>query len=306
MKTTLFLIMAGLIIISGCKNGGDFAIIESTTTTNPADQYKDAGQGTVPEGALTNLEQWVAAYQQAPAPYTGERTDFYGLPKSMFTALPKLPGDFKAIKVLFDQNRWVKPIEKDYYTQPEWYPTFETIGVNVLKEVALDRFGGNGYMVYPSDSILYLHAGESMLRQFWVRSGFIVITYQGMSWGTVYPVSGTIYGPYTMADGAEKVNQDAAIASQSFTVSVSPSEYILPPNFPIFSPDATVSMLVNVTVNPGTKPGNYIIGIDTKSPGAENERAWTEKYLTRYTSGSMVSANRPKYMIFVSVLEGEV
>jgi hypothetical protein len=197
----------------------------------------------------------------------------------------------------------VKPVPAEYYGQPEWIPYFESIGVRVIKNVSTTRFGAYGYMTYPGDSVLYLHAGDSMLRQFWVRSGYIITTYQGLNWATVYPASAELLSVYSLADGSRMVQQNPALAGTYFTVDITPQEYVLPPNFPYFNPNATVEMQVNVTVNVGTPVGNYVIGIDTApvSPGAE--QAWTEQYLTRYTSGGMVNANRPRYLIFVSVIE---
>ena len=274
-----------------------------TTTTILADVLEDAAQGNVSESDLANVEAWLAAYRQAPTPITKDRVDYYGLPAAMFSKLPPMPGDFKAIKALFEQNRWVKPVPPEYYGQPEWYPTFESIGVRVIKNVSTSRFGGNGYMVYPSDSVLYMHPGDSMLRQFWVRSGFVVITYQGMSWAPVYPASAKLLGVYSLADGSRTVAQDPVLASTYFTVEITPNEYVLPPDFPMFAANATVEMQINVTVHPGTPVGNYAIGIDTVPVSAGAEQAWTETYLTRYTSGGMINADRPKYLIFVSVIK---
>ena len=225
------------------------------------------------------------------------------LPAAMFKELPAFPKDFYQMRVLVRYGRItdLSNIGEEYWKQPEWYPEFESIGVPLLQNPPKNRWAAQGYGVYPADSVATTTSGEEFDLYTYVRSSYLVETYQGMQLIAVYPDSGTLEEMASFSDGTKSVTQDPNTVKNYFDVSIEPNMFVLEPSFPIFKDGYAQRIKVSLKVKPGTPKGKYLIGVDIAAPSQDKVTEWTWQYKNLYTSAGTTKVGRPWYRVFVDV-----
>ncbi|MBN1385664.1 hypothetical protein JW968_01660 [Candidatus Woesearchaeota archaeon] len=279
MRNRIILLIAiAAMLITGCAG--------------PPDKVDDTPYSDV-------LAQRIAAAENGTS--KSERPNY--LPEAMFKNLPGFPEDFYQMRILVISGKLqdLSTIGEEYWQQPEWFPHFEDIGVPMLQSPPKDRFGAQGFSVYPADSVTVLKPGGVSEAIFWIKSGYLVETYQGMNLNVVYPASGSITTGYELPGGAKSVQQDPDEATKYFEVDIGPEEFILEPNFPIYRIDGTKKITLKITATEFAEPGNYVIGIDSSEVDDEKEKEWVLEYKNLYTSGGMTKLGRPMYQAFIQV-----
>ncbi|MCK4589613.1 MAG: hypothetical protein KAT77_04160 [Nanoarchaeota archaeon] len=227
------------------------------------------------------------------------------LPREMFALLPEFPEDFYQMRSVVRSGRIVNlgEIEEKYWMQPEFFPNFEEIGLPLLQNPPVNRWGAYGYATYPADTVSTLVPGETLEFYFFMRSSYLVETYQGIWLETLFPSEATITTGASLLDGSKSVTQNGTEAAQYFTVEVAPNPFVLEPNFPIFRREGISKVKVLVTALEDTPPGNYIIALDTGQVPEEYSRQWLNQYLNLYVEGSMTKISRPYHQAFITVVE---
>jgi hypothetical protein len=234
-----------------------------------------------------------------------ERPDY--LPAAMFERLPPMPADFYQIRQLVRLGRIsdLATINESYWQQPEWFPHFEDIGVPLLQQPPKDRWGAYGIAVYPADSVSTIRAGESLDMYFYIKSGYLVETYQGVALVTNYPSQAQVGAGADLPEGQREVVQDTAVAKRHIDVNVEPNPFVLEPNFPLYNVGGTRRVKVTISADDTTPPGDYVVTLDTGTVPAENEDEWMKQYLNLYTSGGMTKLDRPYYQAFIRIIGGD-
>lgn len=225
------------------------------------------------------------------------------LPAEMFVNLPEFPADFYDVRNLVRLGRIAdfENLEEKYWMQPEFFPQFEEIAVPLLQHPPEGRWGAYGLAVFPSDSVVSINPGDSLDVYFFVKSGYLVETFQGIQFNPVYPGKADILSGVEMPDGARSVTQDKNKVEDYFDVKIDPNPFLLEPNFPLYRREGTKKVKVTLTAKEYAPQGNYVIGLDTGTVAEELEQAWLKKHLTKYASAGLTKIDRPYYQVFVHV-----
>lgn len=247
-----------------------------------------------------------ALAKNAGQPADGENRPDY-LPAEMFASLPAFPKDFYRVRTLIRSGRLVDfaNLEQEYWQQPEFFPHFEDIGVPLLQNPPKGRWGAYGIATYPADSVGSIAPGESLDMHFFIKSNYIVETYQGVYLKPVFNSETRMESGFTMPDGTERIKQNASAAQGYFKVVVEPNPLVLYPNYPKYQLNGTMKVKVTIFASNETPPGNYVIGLDTTTVPYEYEQKWLREFLNLYTSGGMTKIDRPYFQAFVEVKGGE-
>jgi hypothetical protein len=241
-------------------------------------------------------QKMLTEYEGNPA----ERPEY--LPEAMFKELPEMPADFYKVRemVRSGEIRNLNEIWPEYYLQPEWFPGFEESGVPLLQNPPEDRWGAFGLGSYPSDTSASLVVGETLALVFYMRSSYLVETYQGISLVPVFPKNTALPEGFAMADGTTSITQEPSV-SEYFDVEVSPSVFLIEPNFPIYSKQSTQKVEVRITAKETIPLGNYVVAIDVGDAPLEQEEGWAKEHQNKYAGSSITKIGRPYYQAFIKV-----
>ena len=306
-KINLMIFLSAVMLILAAATSGCGAEANGTRHSTEETDTKE----TMVEKAITQekpyseeLEKRIAKELSEHKP--GESRPDY-LPAVMFSKLPEFPDDFYRVRTLVRLGRITDlgSLEQRYWMQPEFFPKFEDVGVSLLQNPPENRWGAYGIAVYPADSISTIVRGESLDIYFFIKSNYLVETYQGVNLEPVFLEESSIETGFSFPDGSTDVRQNVSEVKKNLDVKVSPNPFILEPNFPIYNINGTRKIVMTVTVAEDTPPGNYAIGLDTADVPLEYEKQWIREYLNLYTSGGMTKIERPYYQAFITVVEGE-
>lgn len=227
------------------------------------------------------------------------------LPEEMFNRLPTFPEDFYQVRELILSGEIIDlgSLSDEYWLQPEFFPQFEETGLPLLQNPPKDRWGAYGVIVYPGDSISTIVPGESIDLYFFIKSGYLVETYQGISLEAVYPESVNVEPGLELPDGSKQIDQNSSEVKELFDVKISPDIFVLESNYPVYNLGGTQRIRVTVQVLEETPEGIYVVGIDTGTVPEEYEQEWLAEYAGLYASGSMTKFDRPYYQAFINVIE---
>ncbi|MDO8340244.1 MAG: hypothetical protein Q7T16_06325 [Candidatus Burarchaeum sp.] len=261
---------------------------QNATPAPAAEQAKDK----------TPIELLIEAQKQR-AEAISKRPDY--LPEVVYQNLPAFPKDFYEMRVLVQYGKLdLQDIGEEYWKQPEWYPSFEGAGLNMMQNPPRDRWGAWGIGVYPSDMMVETDQGTSFTATTYIYSSWLVQTYQGVGAELLYPASSSV----SYEQVGFKVVQDPVEAAKQFEVSFEPKGMLIGPSFPIFGEDWAQKQLVHVQVKPDAKPGNYVIGVNPGPPPSDMEKEWFKIYRTKYVTSAFSSGlDRPYFQITVVVKE---
>ncbi len=230
------------------------------------------------------------------------------LPSQMFVNLPDMPEDFYQIRQLIRLGRITdfENLEEEYWMQPEFFPQFEEIALSLLQNPPKDRWGAYGIAVYPADWVYVAKPGEKLDVYFYIKSGYLVETYQGINLEKTFPENAEITTGLELPGGIKKITQQPENTSQLFDIEINPNPFVLEPNFPIYKINGTIKVKVSVNISENISQGNYVIAIDTTNVPEEYENKWIRDYLNLYTSGGMTKLDRPYYQLFIQIQDEEI
>lgn len=188
---------------------------------------------------------------------------------TVFSKLPPFPNNFS--KALSENTLEV------YYKQPEFYPTFETKGLNYYVNPPGDYLGFYGYGTYPSSERITAKQGDNKTLTTFFLTSWYVVSYQGL-----------------------KFVLDNESLKEYFDIQIEPDTILLEPTYPVFEYNWTQKILIKIHVKDNALKGTYKIGINVESPPTDIENEWIERY-RGYTSGGMFSIGKPFYVANVIV-----
>lgn len=251
------------------------------------------------------LEQRVAEALERGEEFEQDRPDY--LPENMFSLLPEFPKNFYSVRQLVRTGTITDfgTLGEEYWKQPEFFPNFEDIGLPILQNPPKDRWGAQGYMTYPADTLSMVRPGEQLDVYFFIKSSYLVETYQGIMFDYSFPSSAEVTSG-ELPEGGTAVQQDPEAAASYFTVELEPNPFILEPNFPVFRPGGTIKVKATIRASPETPAGNYVVAFDTVKVPEEQEDLWIKQYLNRYVSGTMTKLSKPYHQAFLTVPGQEV
>lgn len=145
----------------------------------------------------------------------------YGITPSVFSSLPPAPKCFVSAVELY-RHRVMTDLsffDSSYYLQPEFFPSFETIGLSAWTSPVDTHYGAVGSGSYPSVATSSILSSPSSVHPFLVYSGFGIRSLQRM----------------TLVARLENPS-DAEFVSFSLDDS-SRTGFLLGPTFPKFSSD---------------------------------------------------------------------
>lgn len=193
---------------------------------------------------------------------TSGKRPYYNLSPDIFSSLPGWPDDFysvdSSVSRLIDLEN-LKDINEKYYKQPEFYPTFETQGIEMIKSPPPNRIGVSGMGAYPGEQSFSVRKGDTFTAAAFFHASWLVQTYQGVEILQTYD-------------------------AEYFNVSINPERFVLGPSYPVFDKNWAQRITVSVIVKNGTPSGRYIIGIDPDAPSEEDSQAWRSQYGSMYVN----------------------
>lgn len=248
---------------------------------------------SVLQGRLSNIDSSIVKNSVRP--------DY--LPAQMFVNLPQMPADFYQVRQLVGLGRLkIEDVGEEYWQQPEFFPHFEDLGLQILQNPPEDRWGAYGVAVYPADSVATINRGDELTFTFFVKSGYLVETYQGINLEVVIPENTSLVSGYTFSDGSNEVKQNPEVVKKYIDIEINPNLFILYPNFPVYNTNGTFKVEMKVSVDKNIPVGKYVIGLDTGDIPDEYHVEWTKRFLTLYTSGGLTKIDRPYYQAFIEVI----
>jgi len=245
-------------------------------------QPVDEGQPEAPLAGGTALPAVDEGSPGATGPGITERPDY--LNETMFEKLPPFPSDLYRLRnqIKYGEFWDMASIGEEYYKQPEFYPTFESVGLSLLQK----RSGMSpwGFGAYPGDVQVLTFPNDNITLATFFFSSWGVETYQGI--GLDYKI--------TDENGAEV---------DYLEVDVEPSAVVMGPNYPVFAYEWAQKVVVEIHVKEDTPIGTYTVGVDATQVPAEKGREWSALYGGLYTEGGGFSTGmgRPYFKVMLTV-----
>ncbi len=222
--------------------------------------------------------------QQKPA--ACEITARNALPQQTFDFIPALPGDFcERLGDLRSRKTTLQEFSQlgeAYWRQPELQPNFEDYAIKAMLNPPQGRWAANGYGAYPSDLVVELKQGESREGIFFFKTSWLVESYQGIALNhVILHANGSVFK-----------------GKQSIRISYSPDEFLLGPAYPVFDENWVEKISLEISVDQGTPPGEYLVSFNVKSP--KRNRQWAGLY-PNYFDASSFGLQKPflKARLFV-------
>lgn len=221
----------------------------------------------------------------------------YGLPAAMFEKLPAIPTDFEQVKILllYNKIRDYTGYGPEYWKQPEWFPSWNEGCLPLLKNPPLDRWAAMGVGTFPYKATYSASPGETVKAVLYVKSGCMVVTYQGVGMKYGFPESARRLGD-------EIFYQTPSTTAQYLKIKSDPEEFILEPSYPVFSEEYAKRIEIDIEIDPNTPPGFYFVAIDPGAPSGEFSDEAYRTYLTRYTPATMAITGQHRFTVFIDVV----
>ncbi len=176
----------------------------------------------------------------------------YALDRAIFENLPDFPLDFYFVD--FQAENFISDsATESYYKQPEFYPTWETSGVDTFKNPVPDRASILGIGAYPADRTTNIRGDGEVNVTVFFHSSWSVQTYQGMRLNIINPVP------------------------EYFDISLDKNDLVLGPNYPKFDNQWAQKVIVRIR-SKNAPSGNYTIGLNPSAPPKEKSTEWSQKY----------------------------
>lgn len=292
----LVLIVAAYALYPGGAKPSSATPTPAATVQPTAEARLSNGSAGFDFGKYPELQRRLQAFQEGPV---SKRPDY--LPKELFANLPPFPEDFYAMKVLVEFGKIpdLGRVGEEYYKQPEFYPQFETNGVQMMQNPPVGRWAPYGYGSYPSETLVATTNDTEFTVYTYFHSSWLVESYQGLGLVPVFPaVANMLQNEFP--DGARYVAQNPNEAQKYFDVSITPGAILLEPAFPVFGKNWAQRVAMKIKVK-GAPKGRYVIGIGIGSVPKELDAQWVWKYKTAYNTGGMAGIDVPWYQAFIQV-----
>ncbi|MEK6954676.1 MAG: hypothetical protein AABX01_06705 [Candidatus Micrarchaeota archaeon] len=233
-----------------------------------------------------------------------DNKDRYDFPKRVFADLPPFPDDLDKVRGDFKAGRLtLGNVKPDYWKQPEFYPNFESAGVELMRNYPTDSHAAFGYGTYPSEYIVTTGADASFEVYFLMRADWGVLNYQGLRLVPAYPSKISAL-KNAFADGSNSVSQDTGYARCNIRIiGITPGELTLEPAYPTFSAGWAKRVKLSIKTGSGLRPGKYALGIDAISPTDQYNEGMGSILDNRYVTGGGFGTGRPWLMLFIEVKE---
>jgi hypothetical protein len=234
--------------------------------------------------------------------------------KTMFSELPEMPEDFYAVRNLF-LYKFVtftdKILDDRYWKQPEWFHNFDKEGgaLAAIKDyIEQSKASGTWRItvwcagIYPSDFYAKTKAGRNLTIYTWIRNAPHQFKYEGIQLVEAYPVCDS-FEEMGFELGNNTVCQDPDYVKRYIEISADPDLLLLSPNFPVFTPEHTEMIRVDVNIAEGIEPGRYVVGLDTGLPPEEFNQQYYAEYGFDYTGSprEFHCAPGPRYRLFIDI-----
>ena len=209
----------------------------------------------------------------------GAERPYYGLSPEVFAGLPEFPADFYEV-----DSRAGRPesaaelpgLPEEYYKQPEFLPTWESIGAERMRNPPEDRIAIWGLGAYPSEQFFSSKAGGEFAAAVFFHSSWMVQTVQGIELVPEY--------------------------DDALEVRVEPNVFLLGRAYPVFDESWMQKILLKVKVRENAAPGSYEIRLTAKAPPEEYEQEWRSVHKGLYVNAPSASPDRPFLLFRVQVL----
>jgi len=184
---------------------------------------------------------------------TAEIIRDYGIPNGVFEELPAVPADFNKIVSLMHKNIFKNYdfFSKDYWLQPEFYPSFRQNGLEYWQKADATRYGVAGIGFFPATQAITMKRGSEKTTAFFVHAAFGARTFQGI-----------------------KLKAVATGNADGLSVELLDAEFLLGPSFPKFSSSWANRVRAKITASSEAKSGSYDLTFETVAPSAENSEKW--------------------------------
>lgn len=269
-------------------------------------------QATTQETTKTGLETKLEALLGEPIP---EKRPLYfdeEIQETVFSKLPEMPNDFYQVRtmLLYNMLRFdPEKINESYWKQPEWFPNYKTLVVPLIQNAKENRRAIWCVGVYPARDLIVLERNEDVTegyteitRYMWVRSAPLVEQVIGVKSNPIYPQHETLEASEEYGTPGMEVYQDPSMAQEYIDISTDLDEFILTPNFPIYTEDYVKMIEVTIRIRNDIPEGKYVVGLDFGGPSGEftEENLW--KYKLHYTDPNVgMSCGSRESRIFIQV-----
>jgi hypothetical protein len=209
---------------------------------------------------------------------------------SWFTDIPPFPKDLYKMRSQIKYGEFwdMASIGPEYYKQPEFNPTFESIGLPLLQSPS--GIAPWGYGAYPADIQVLTFPGDNFTVATFVMSSWGVQTYQGV-------------GVSPAVSAVDATNVSSQEAAGYFSINMSPSAFYIGPTYQKFDANWSNKVVVDVKVSKNAKRGAYYVDMAIGKPPANLGSYWRSKFGGLYTEGSFISTQvgRPYFRLSITV-----
>lgn len=229
---------------------------------------------------------------------------------AMFSQLPEMPADFYTVRTAFVYKfvRFTdRVLNESYWKQPEWFPTFASEGgalqaIKAFRENESSRITIWCAGIYPADFYAKTAAGRSITVYTWVRNSPHQQKYEGIKLTPVYPECDS-FEEIGFDLGNNNVCQDLNYVKENVKIKIEPDLFLLTPSYPVYTPDSTSMIKVDISIDSDMKPGRYIVGFDSNLPPEEFNEFYYDQYGFQYTGSQREfhCAPGPQYRLFIDV-----
>lgn len=216
----------------------------------------------------------------------------YGVPNEdlLFSQLPDPPDDFLWIKDKIERQqltpKYFDTVDERYWKNPEFYPNFEKILMNVYMNPSTSAKGVYGYGSYPAEMVVKINkedmeVGQELYGKTWFHTGYGISYYQG-----------TKLKPIFLTEGAEEY----------FDVLIDPDLFLLTPTYPIFDPEWAKEIRYIVKVKKIPPKAIYDLAFSINRPPLSKSQEWMwDKRELYVDSGMFTTGSKPTFLYQIHV-----
>jgi len=178
----------------------------------------------------------------------------YNINFATFSNLPPIPADWGKAKYAYDVGDYhvFSSIPAEYYTQPEFFDDWETIGMKYQQHAVTGC--KNGFFANPNMQKIYTVHGATVDTYAIFRASFCAARAQSFAPIVYVPSGGVTY------DGIQ-FSQDVNVVKNDIKVTFSPSNFVLGKTYPDFDSDWAQKVKITIDVADNTPRGIYMVSV---------------------------------------------
>ncbi|MEM0360732.1 MAG: hypothetical protein QXK06_05345 [Candidatus Diapherotrites archaeon] len=211
-----------------------------------------------------------------------EERKAYGIPLAVFEELPVPPPDFNRIVSLMHKNLYTNYdfFSKDYYLQPEFYPSFKQNGLEYWLKPSTTHWAAYGYGYFPIKETVFVQQEGKKKTVFFLHSGYGVRSFQGM-----------MLKPEFLDENAK----------QFLEVNISEPVFLLGPSFPKFDKAWARAVFVEVFAKKNAPKKNFSVKIIIVDPPIEYAEKWKQELGSQYVDVGFASKSAQSFELEIIV-----